>query len=110
MEFEVACLAHDVDRFLWKHDPHSYGDAVEDSEESVQRITEDLTNGTAECLQSWLQDVIIHNTDSEDQLGYRFVRIGEADGDVQTRKNDYDIELYVKIDVPEWKELAEMEE
>lgn len=35
--------------------------------------------------------------------GYKFMRLGESDDDVETRKNDYDIELWMirKIDIPE---------
>ena len=35
--------------------------------------------------------------------GYRFMRLGENDDDVETRQNNYDIELWMirKIDIPE---------
>ena len=40
---------------------------------------------------------------NEPGYGYRFMRLGEDDTDVETRQNNYDIELWMirKIDIPE---------
>ena len=50
-----------------------------------------------------------HDGDADDQLGYRFMRLGEDDSDIETQENTYDLELYMirKIDIPEdWTEVT----
>lgn len=44
--------------------------------------------------------------------GYKFMRIGESDDDVETKDNDWNIELWMirKIDIPEGLEEIEFEE
>ena len=43
------------------------------------------------------------NNYGETGYGYRFMRLGENDDDVETRENDWNIELWVirKIDIPD---------
>ena len=50
-----------------------------------------------------------HEYDSEDKLGYRFMRLGENDNDIETRENNYDLELWMirKIDIPDWDEVKQ---
>lgn len=44
-----------------------------------------------------------HNYCLSDELGYKFIRLGEDDDDVETRANDWSLELWIirKIDIPE---------
>lgn len=51
-----------------------------------------------------------HEYDSDDGLGYSFIRLGEDSDDVETMSNDYNIPFWVvrKIDLPE--PLGEKEE
>lgn len=43
------------------------------------------------------------NDYNETGYGYRFMRLGENDDDVETRENDWNIELWMirKIDIPD---------
>jgi hypothetical protein len=52
------------------------------------------------CMQ-WLDEN--HDPDSDDGLGYHFIRLGEDGSDIDDETNDFDIELYYirKIDLPE---------
>ena len=51
------------------------------------------------CM-SWLNEN--HEPDSDDELGYHFLRLGEDGSDVEDKCNDYDIELYYvrQIELP----------
>ena len=50
-----------------------------------------------------------HEIDLLDRLGYRFMRLGEDDTDIETRENDYDLELWMNrsIDIPDWEEVSQ---
>ena len=56
-----------------------------------------------------LDELHDHDDDQETGYGYKFMRIGEDDGDVETRENDWDIELWMvrKIDIPDGLEIIE---
>lgn len=45
--------------------------------------------------------------DTRDGLGYSFMRIGEDLTDIETRLNDYALELWASrfIDLPQWEEI-----
>ena len=59
------------------------------------------------CMQ-WLDEN--HEPDSDDGLGYHFIRLGEDGSDVEDETNDFEVELYYtrKIDIPEPKSEKEL--
>ena len=63
---------------------------------------------------SAIEDVMskLDQLDDTEGYGYRFMRLGENDDDIETRENDYNIELWMirKIDIPEGlEEIVESE-
>ena len=44
----------------------------------------------------------LNDRDHEDGYGYKFLRIGEEDTDVESRTNNYEVELWMRreIDIP----------
>lgn len=55
-----------------------------------------------------LDDMPDLDIEAEDRYGYTFIRIGEDDCDIESRTNNYEVELWVRreLDIdPEWKEL-----
>ena len=55
-----------------------------------------------------LDDMPDSDIEAEDEYGYTFTRIGEDTCDIESRTNNYEVELWVRreLDIdPEWKEL-----
>jgi len=59
--------------------------------------------GAIESAMDKLDELQNPNDKTDTGYGYRFMRLGENDDDVETRENDWDIELWMirKIDIPE---------
>lgn len=87
-KWQAAFLAAEIDEFSYGYDTYGYGDAVEDREAQVQRLTDEIASGNVEHLKAFLQDVI-----EEDSL----------EEDVKRAK-----ELFEKLS--EYKPLAKIEE
>lgn len=54
----------------------------------------------------------LNDRDHEDGYGYKFLRIGEEDTDVESRTNNYEVELWMRreIDIPrDFEEIDENE-
>ena len=54
----------------------------------------------------------LNDRDHEDGYGYKFLRIGEEDTDVDSRTNNYEVELWMRreIDIPrDFEEIDENE-
>lgn len=66
--------------------------------------------GAVESVMDELNELQDLNNGEETGYGYRFMRLGEEDNDIETRENSWDIELWMtrKIDIPEGLEEVEI--
>ena len=66
--------------------------------------------GAIESVMDELDELQDPNNHDDTGYGYRFMRLGEDDTDIETRQNSWDIELWMvrKIDIPEGLEEVEV--
>lgn len=58
MHDEILRLAMEIDQFAQDYDPYGYGDAIDDSEQALQELAEDITNGNVTYLIEYHQDIL----------------------------------------------------
>lgn len=65
--------------------------------------------GAIESVMDELDELQDPNREEKTGYGYRFMRLGEEDTDIETRENDWNIELWMirKIDIPDGLEEVE---